>query len=164
MPLGTADILHIKALSVDGIVGISPIGQARQALGLAQNLAAHADSFAKNAGRPGGVLRVSGWRSAQPGAAEDIRSDWEGDLPGEANAGQAAGVDRRGRHAISGARLSMADAEFVAQRQLSPQEIARIFRVPPWMIGAAVRESMTYANAGWQALSFAKFSLTRGSW
>ena len=160
VPLGTADILHIKALSVDGIVGISPIGQARQALGLAQNLAAHADSFAKNAGRPGGVLRVSGWRSAQPGAAEDIRSDWEGTFQGQANAGRLLVLTGEGDVQYQALSLSMADAEFVAQRQLSTQEIARVFQVPPWMIGAAVQESMTYANAEWQALSFAKFSLT----
>ena len=66
--LGTSDVLHIKMLSTDGIIGLSPIQQVRNALGLAQNLAQHANAFAQNAGRPGGILRVGGWRSAQQGA------------------------------------------------------------------------------------------------
>ena len=60
LQLATEDVLHLKLMSVDGVVGLSPIAQARQALGLAQNLGKHADSFAANAGRPGGVLRVPG--------------------------------------------------------------------------------------------------------
>ena len=134
--LTTSDVLHIRALSIDGIIGVSPIGQARQALGLAQHLASHADSFAKNAGRPGGVLRVSGWRTAQPGAAEDVRSDWETRFSGEANAGKLLLLTGEGDIQYQQFALSMADAEFVAQRQLSTAEIARIFRVPPHLIGA----------------------------
>ena len=53
----------------------------------------------------------------------------------------------------------MVDAEFVAQRQLSTQEIARIFRVPPHLIGAPVTLSLTYANAEQESLDFLKFTL-----
>ena len=158
--LTTSDVLHIKALSIDGIIGISPIGQARQALGLAQHLASHADSFAKNAGRPGGVLRVSGWRTAQPGAAEDVRSDWETRFSGEQNAGKLLLLTGEGDIQYQQFALSMADAEFVAQRQLSTAEIARIFRIPPHLIGAPTGESLTYSNAVDQALQFVKFSLS----
>ena len=38
------------------------------------------------------------------------------------------------------------DAEFVAARKLSATEVARVFRIPPWMIGAEGGDSMTYSN------------------
>jgi len=51
------------------------------------------------------------------------------------------------------------DAQFLEQRKLSATEIARVFRVPPWMIGADAGSSMTYANVEQQALAFVTYSL-----
>jgi HK97 family phage portal protein len=51
------------------------------------------------------------------------------------------------------------DLQFVEQRKLSTAEIARIFRIPPWMIGAASGDSMTYSNVEQQQLAFVMHSL-----
>ena len=51
------------------------------------------------------------------------------------------------------------DLQFIEQRNLSTQEICRIFRIPPWMIGAPTSDSMTYANTEQHALSFVTWSL-----
>ena len=57
--------------------------------------------------------------------------------------------------------LSMEDAQFVQQRELSTIEICRIFRVPPHMLGAAMASrTMTYSNITSEVMSFQKFSLT----
>lgn len=159
---GRDDILHIRALSTDGIVGLSPIGQARQALGLAQSLATHADSFARNGGRPGGVLAIKGYDGARqqsdPDAPDRLKSDFQEKFTLE-NAGRVLVVsgDQLDYQQLA---LSLADSEFVAQRGLSTAEIARVFRVPPWMIGAPSGDSMTYSNTESQALAFVKFSLS----
>ena len=145
--LGTADVLHLKALSVDGVLGLSPVAQARQGLGLAQNLGKHADTFAANAGRPSGVLRVPGWRSAQGTAPTDVRADWEQMFVGTDNTGKLLILTGAEDVQYEQFSLSMQDAEFVAQRQLSTQEICRIFRVPPHLLGAPTGRSMTYSNA-----------------
>ncbi len=157
--LGTSDLIHVKMLSTDGIVGISPIGQVRNAFGLAQNLAKHADSFAKNGGRPSGVLRVSGWRTAQPGAAEDVQADWSEKFVGADKSGKLLLLTGEGDIDYKQLSLSLEDAQFVAQRQLSTLEIARIFRVPVWMVNASTQQSMTYSNVTNETLSFQKFSL-----
>jgi len=157
--LGTADVLHLKALSVDGVLGLSPVAQARQGLGLAQNLGKHADTFAANAGRPGGVLRVPGWRSAQGTAPTDVRADWEQMFVGTDNTGKLLILTGADDVQYEQFALSMQDAEFVAQRQLSTQEICRVFRVPPHLIGAPVSHSLTYANAETESLDFLKFTL-----
>ena len=55
--------------------------------------------------------------------------------------------------------LSMADAQFVEQCQMSTQTIARIFRIPLHLIGAPLAHSLTYANAEWESMEFLKFSI-----
>ncbi len=157
--LGTADVLHLKALSVDGVSGMSPIAQASAGLSLAQNLGQHANSFAVNGGRPGGVLRVPGWRSAQPDASENLRSDWENAFTGTDKSGKLLIVTGDESVEYIQLGLSLADAEFVAQRELSSREICRIFRVPPHLLGVTVASSRTYANAEQESLDFVKFSL-----
>jgi HK97 family phage portal protein len=157
--LGTADVVHLKALSTDGIVGLSPVAQARQALELSTSLEQHAAGFAKNGGRPGGVLRIPGWRSAQGTAPADVQGDWESKFVGEGNSGKLLIVTGEEAVQYQGFSLSMADAEFVAQRNLSTQEICRIFKVPPHLIGAATGERLTYANAETASLDFLKFDL-----
>jgi HK97 family phage portal protein len=161
--LTSADVLHIRGLSLDGIVGISPITQARQAVSLANNLSSHADSFAKNSGRPGGILRVGGWRSAQGTGPEDLRADWNSTFQGEAQSGKLLILSGEGDIQYQQFALSMADAEFVQQRMLSTAEIARIFRLHPHLIGSTVPgDRQTYANSQDLVLQFAKFTL--GPW
>jgi HK97 family phage portal protein len=156
---GVEDVLHIRALSTDGIRGLSPIRQARQAVGLASNLTTHADSFAKNSGRLGGVLRLAGWRAGQPQEGERTRTDWDEKFGTPDKSGGVLIVGGEGDVQFTPLTLSMADAQFVEQRNLSTQEVARIFRVPPWMIGAPTGDSLTYSTVEGQALAFVKFSL-----
>ncbi len=51
------------------------------------------------------------------------------------------------------------DAQLLEQRKLSATEIARIFRVPPWIVGAEGGGSMTYSNVEQESLHFATYSL-----
>jgi HK97 family phage portal protein len=155
---GVEDILHIKALSTDGLRGMSPIRQAKQAVSLASNLATHADSFAKT-GRAGGVLRLGGWRSSQTVEGEGIRDDLDEQIGSPDKSGKVLVIAGEGEVSFTQLGLSLVDAQFVEQRQLSTAEIARIFRVPPWMVGAPSGDSMTYSNVESQAQAFVKFSL-----
>ncbi|MEJ7894671.1 MAG: phage portal protein [Solirubrobacteraceae bacterium] len=152
---GPEDILHIRGLSVDGLVGLSPIAQARQALGLSQALATHADAFARNSGRPGGILAIK--EAAEAAEALDFKQKFAEGFAGE-NSGRVMVLSGEGI-AYQQLALSMSDAEFVGQRQLSTAEIARVFRVPPWMIGAPSGDSLTYSNVEGQAQAFVTFSL-----
>jgi HK97 family phage portal protein len=51
------------------------------------------------------------------------------------------------------------DLQFVEQRHLSTTEICRIFRIPPWMLGAETGSSQTYSNVEQQGLTFVTYSL-----
>jgi HK97 family phage portal protein len=154
---GVEDILHIKAMGSDGLVGLSPIAQCRVALGLSQNLAYHASNFFINDARPGGLLVVDG--DVGHDALRRLSDVWSTDHGGVRNAHRIAIVADPIR--FEPVMLPMEDTQFLQQRELSATEIARIFRVPGWVVNAGTGDrSITYANVQQQAEHFVKFSLS----
>ncbi|MEJ7787448.1 MAG: phage portal protein [Solirubrobacteraceae bacterium] len=160
---GPEDVLHIRApLSLDGITGLSPIRSCRTALGLADGLAEHALSFFRNGARPSGILSIPDDTIGRDPAGRDIhleqlRANLDGLHAGARNAHRVAILTGE----ISWTALAgpLDDLQFVEQRHLSTSDIARMFRVPPWMVGASSGDSMTYSNTESQALSFVTWSL-----
>jgi HK97 family phage portal protein len=154
--LTEADVIHLKGLSMDGVVGMSPVRQAREALGLNVRLLQHSAMFFANDSRPPGILRVPAGPESQD-SIESLREAWEARHQGAERAHRIAVVS--GDVEFQAVGLPMEDAEFVAQRRLSATEIARVFRVPPWIIGAEDGGSMTYANVTEQVRAFLTFSV-----
>ncbi|MEJ7785431.1 MAG: phage portal protein [Solirubrobacteraceae bacterium] len=160
---GPEDVLHVRApLSLDGITGLSPIRQCRTALGLADGLAEHALAFFKNGARPSGILSVDErFLGAKPEERQPILDQLRADLTdvyaGPRNAHKIA-IMTGELHwtALAG---PMDDLQFVQQRGLSTADIARVFRIPPHMMGAESGSSMTYSNVESQALAFVTWSL-----
>ncbi len=148
------DIIHIRALSTDGLVGLSPVRQCRVALGLSQSLAEHAAQFFENGARPTGILKVG---TGNGEALEHIQAAWTQKQAGTRNAHKIAVVS--GDVDFTAITGPLDDLQFVEQRHLSTAEIARIFRVPPWMVGASSGDSLTYSNVEQQALAFVTYSL-----
>jgi HK97 family phage portal protein len=161
-------VVHIRALTTDGLVGLSPVQQCRVALGLSQQLAEHAASFMANGAMPGGLLRLDHFGVPAPGVARPEGEAQGGDLEAlrDAWSAQHAGVRNAHRIAVVSGEVSftplsmpMEDAQFLEQRKLSAVEVARVFRVPPHIIGASSGDSLTYSTVESQALDFVKFSL-----
>jgi HK97 family phage portal protein len=161
------DIIHVKALSTDGLVGLSPVRQCRTALGLSQTLQEHAAGFFENGARPAGILRLNRFGTPPPGVAsgdgppvddlQQLRDAWNVEHRGTKNAHRIAVVS--GEIEFTPLSMPMDDVEFIEQRKLSAVEVARIFRVPPHIIGASSGDSLTYSTVESQALDFVKFSL-----
>jgi HK97 family phage portal protein len=148
---GPDDIVHVKAMSQDGLRGLSPVKQAMRVLQLNAGLIDNLSNWLGNDSRPGGVLSLGGDR--QPGRDEmlGLKEDaeelygWQGKPPGH------------GRIAVMTGDLSYAaidpplrEQEFIAQRELSAREVARVMRVPAWAIDAPTGDSLTYSNVSQQ--------------
>jgi HK97 family phage portal protein len=156
-PYDESNILHIRGLGLDGVVGLSPIQQARQALG---NLAAREEfqgRFWANDARPGGVLKHPNELSAK--ALKRLKASWEDAHGGLANKAKTAILEEGMEWQEIG--LPLADAQFVEQANLDRAEVALIFRVPPAMLAADVGNSLTYSTSETQSLDFVKWSLRR---
>ena len=160
--LGPRDVTHIKlGCSMDGLVGLSPVRQCAEALGLSHALAGMASRTVLNDAAPRGVLKIGQRATPLAGGAdgestvESIARAWKGRHKGEP--GRLAVV--AGDVEFVPVSMSLAEAEFLAQREFSTAEIARIFRVPPWIVGAKSGDSLTYATVSEQAKAFVTFSL-----
>lgn len=131
------DIFHLKALTMNGLLGLSPIGLARESIGLAIAQEQLASRWAGNSAKPSGILSTD--QKLTDGAAKRISEDWKTINSGLYNAGKTAILEQ----GLKWQPLAMTsqDMEFIASREFQLSEIARIYRMPPHMLGSNVRTS-----------------------
>src|SRR5215211_5984577 len=153
--VGVDDVIHIRAMSTDGVCGLSPIRQCRLAVSLADGLGEFAEAFTRNGARPSGILKVPAGTNAHN--LKMLSDEAAAKHGGARNAHRIAVVT--GDLEWTALAGSVEDMQFVEQRRLSTAEICRIFRVPPWMVGASSGDSMTYSNTEQQGAAFVTFSL-----
>jgi HK97 family phage portal protein len=154
------DVLHIHSgFTLDGIRGASPVRVCREAMGLSKSLTDSASAFFANGAIPGGILQVPQGAGGDD-QAQALAVGWSARHEGPKARGRIAVVT--GEVDFKSVQMPLADAEFIANRRLSTAEIARIMRVPAWMIGAETGDSLTYSTVAEQANAFVKFSL--GPW
>lgn len=149
------DVIHIKAPSLDGYSGDSPVQQCREAIALAVVLENHGSSLFKNGARPGGVITMPG--RVDPDTLELIRKGWKAAQEGSDNSGRTAFLFDGAEFKTSA--LNSVDAQYLELRRFAVEEIGRIFRVPPHLIFEMGRA--TWGNAGEMGRSFVRFSLMR---
>jgi HK97 family phage portal protein len=144
-------ILHIPGLGFDGLVGYSPIALAKNAIGMALATEEYGASFFANGANPGGVLE-------HPGVIKDIqrvKDSWNSAYQGSGNAHRVAVLEENMKfHAIG---IPPEQAQFLETRKFQINEIARIFRVPPHMVGDLDKSS--FSNIEHQSLEFVKYTL-----
>lgn len=149
--LSPRDVLHVPGLGFDGLVGYSPIAMAKNAIGLAIATEEYGSKFFANGATPGGILE-------HPGVVKDperVRESWNTAFGGSANANKVAVLEEGMKYTpIS---ISPNEAQFLETRKFQIDEIARIFRVPPHMIGDL--EKSSFSNIEQQSLEFVKYTL-----
>lgn len=139
-------VLHIPAFTFDGVLGVSPISYAREAMGLALATEEFGARFFGNGARPGGVLE-------HPGVVKDpdkLRDSWNKVYQGTANSHKVAVLEEGMKYHEVG--MSPEDSQFLQTRAFQLTEICRIFRVPPHMIGDLSRS--TFSNIEHQSIDF----------
>lgn len=145
------DVLHIPGLGFDGLVGYSPIAMAKNAIGLAIATEEFGSKFFANGAAPSGVLE-------HPGTIKDpkkVREAWLSQFGGSSNSGKVAVLEEGMKYTpIS---ISPEQAQFLETRKFQINEIARIFRVPPHMVGDL--EKSSFSNIEQQSLEFVKYTL-----
>ena len=149
--LRPSDVLHIPGLGFDGLVGYSPIAMAKNAIGMAIACEEYGAKFFANGAAPGGVLE-------HPGTIKDpqrVRESWQSTFGGSGNANKIAVLEEGMKYTPIG--ISPEQAQFLETRKFQIDEIARIFRVPPHMVGDL--EKSSFSNIEQQSLEFVKYTL-----
>lgn len=146
-----SQIFHIPAFSFDGVKGVSPITYARESIGLALATEEYGAKFFGNGARPGGILE-------HPGIVKDpekLRESWNRVYQGAKNSHRVAVLEEGMKYHEIG--MSPEDSQFLETRSFQVTEIARIFRVPPHMIGDLSRS--TFSNIEQQSIDFVVYSV-----
>lgn len=148
--LSPSEVLHVPGLGFDGLVGYSPIAMAKNAIGLSIATEEYGAKFFANGATPGGILEFPG-TVKNP---ESIRESWNKGFSGN-NAHKVAILEEGMKYTpIS---ISPEQAQFLETRKFQIDEIARIFRVPPHMVGDL--EKSSFSNIEQQSLEFVKYTL-----
>ena len=149
--LQPSDVLHIPGLGFDGLVGYSPIAMAKNAIGMAIACEEYGAKFFANGATPGGVLE-------HPSTIKDpqrVRESWQAAFGGSSNSNKVAVLEEGMKYTpIS---ISPEQAQFLETRKFQINEIARIFRIPPHMVGDL--EKSSFSNIEQQSLEFVKYTL-----
>ena len=149
--LPNTEVLHIPGLGFDGLVGYSPIAMAKNAIGMAIATEEYGAKFFANGASPGGVLE-------HPGVVKDpgkIRESWNAVYQGSGNAHRVAVLEEGMKFQPIG--IPPEQAQFLETRKYQLNEIARLFRIPPHMIGDL--EKSSFSNIEQQSLEFVMYTL-----
>ena len=150
------DVVHIKGLSTNGLLGISPIRQHARLLDLSGNSLDFARSFYKNGCRTTGVFKTADKLSDV--AYNRLYSQLRDNYFGTKNVGKPLLLE--GGLDYSAVTIPPEDAQFIATRLQSVDEIAAIYGVPPHMVGN--QSHSTYSNNEQQNLEL--YNLTLRPW
>jgi HK97 family phage portal protein len=141
------EIFHVRGLTMNGWLGISPIAYARESIGLALATEKFGGQLFRNGAKMGGVLEHPGKLSAE--AYSRVKDSFDAASSGE-NAHKTALLEE----GMKWSKVSMTadDSQFLETRKYQRSEIAAIFRVPPHKIGDL--ERATFSNIEQQSLDF----------
>lgn len=142
-----SDILHFRFGITDGVVGRSPISTARDPIGLTIALEQYAGRFFANSATPSGIITHPHVLSKE--AADRMRASWKTSFSGRNQ--QSVAVFEEGVK-FEPITMSSADAQFVEQRRFQVEEMCRLYRVPPHIVGDLSRA--TFSNIEHQGISY----------
>lgn len=125
------EVLHLRDRTDDGKIGRSRLSRAADTVDAVQAANSHARNFLSNGAFPSGVLETDDKLSGE--AFENIRKTWRNRYSGSGNVGNTPVLDRGLKWKQSA--INPEDAELLETRRFGIEEIARLFQVPPPIIG-----------------------------
>jgi HK97 family phage portal protein len=148
-----ASIWHVKAFTAPGqVLGLSPIGHARQAIGLGIAAEKYAAKFFGESAIPSGVLTSD--QDIKQDRADQLKARWRQSHAGSRDIAVLGNGAR-----FQAVTIAPEEAQFLETTQANIRTICRYFGVQPELIGADSGNSLTYANVEQRALDFLTFGL-----
>ena len=141
------DILHIPGLGFDGVMGYSPIALEKNAIGLGIASEEYGSKFFSNGARPSGIL-------THPNTVKNpkaLRESWNSAYGGSSNSNRVAILEEGMK--FEPIAIPNNEAQFLETRKFQVDEICRIYRVPPHLVGNL--EHATFSNIEHQSIDFA---------
>lgn len=146
-------VMHLRYTVLRGVLGMSPIKQAMNALGVAAAAEEFGGRYFANGSRPSIILKHPGKLSQE--GFERLRASFANAWQGLENAHRVNILEEGITPEVVG--IPPEEAQFLETRQYQTQEIARLYGVPLHML--AVGQTATFASAEQDAINFRQFTL-----
>jgi HK97 family phage portal protein len=171
-PIPAADVLHLRWLSLNGLLGLSRMSLARDAIGLSLALEEHSARLFANGARPGGVLATE--KRLDDATFARFKAQWDA-YSGSGNSGKTP-ILEEGMKWLPQAMTSV-ESQTIDARRLQTEQIATVFDVPLHRLGiipegggpAIIQAHQMYLNntlstdaERWEAKLGAAFGLPEG--
>ena len=147
------DVLHFTGLTTDGIEGLSPSTQCKKAIGWGMAIEEYGNTFFKNGAKLSGVLSTD--RSLSETAIDRLRQSFNNTYSQLSGSNQTAILEEGLTFKPVG--ISPDQAQFLASRTFSLEEIGRIWNIPPHMLGDLSKSS--FNNIEMQSQEFVTYTL-----
>ena len=152
---GADTILHIPLIRMPGEDrGINPIESMRRTLGLGITLEDSASNFFGNASTPSGVIETPNVLTEDQ--MNRLKVGWEQHHTREK--AHAVGI-LQGGASFKALSFRPEDAQLLASREFTVNEIARMFRVPPALLAVTTPGAMSFASVAELNQAFVSYTL-----
>lgn len=148
-----ADLVHIRRFTLPGaLTGLSPVEQARQGIGLGLAAERYGARWFGQSADPSAVLQSD--QSLTEDQAERNMAAWIETQGGKRYPAMLSGGLKYQRISIT-----PEESQFLETRRFQTTEIARLFGVPPHMIGDTERSTSWGTGIEQQSIGFVRFNL-----
>jgi HK97 family phage portal protein len=151
------DFLHIAGLSDNGLYGFSPIEKAQQAIGLGLATEKFGAKFFGNGSQLAGWVEMPAGSSPNEDQLKAFAEMWRRKFQGVDKAWSVPVLANGAKY--NAAQLPNDQAQFIETRKFSVSEIARLYRVPPHMIGDVERTTSWGSGIEEQGIGFVTYTL-----
>ncbi len=148
------EFMHLKDRSDDGLIGRSRLSRAREVIGTAQALQEWSGSLWRNQATPVGAIKLA--HKPSPEFLDRLRAQMQQSFSGAHNARKMLLLPEGAEwQSIS---VSPEDAEVLASRRFTVEELCRLFQVPPPIVQDLSHG--TFTNSREAGRWFAQFTLS----
>jgi HK97 family phage portal protein len=144
------DMLHLKSMTANGLMGLSAITLHREAIGLSLAQEQLASRWTANGSHMSGTLSTE--QKLTKETRQALETAWQQQRAGLFNGGKAAVLEAGLQW--KPLSLNLQDMEFLASRQYQVEEIARIFRVPLYMLAEAKGSTKSVGQMGQEYINY----------
>ncbi|OHE63859.1 MAG: phage portal protein [Treponema sp. GWC1_61_84] len=148
-------VWHVMGISLDGMKGLSPIGMAREAIGLSMAAETFGASFFGNGLNPGGIAEHPNKLSEE--AHKRLKESLNEKYEGLGKAHRLMLLEEGMKFTKVG--IAPEEAQFLETRKFQVADIARLYGVPPHMIGDTEKSTSWGTGIEQQGIGFVVYSM-----
>jgi len=154
--LTTFEVMHIPGLGYDGIRGLSPLQVAAQTYGTAMAADELAAKFYSSGTQLSGILKVKVPLTEQA-QADEIKRKWQMTHAGTNHSGEIAVLDAETD--FQSLTIPPDSLQFLESREWQASELARIYGIPPHLIGDESKSTSWGTGIEQQNIGFVAYTV-----